>query len=133
MPKCKGCKNLTGANKVSYYVIPNPYVHKNDHRRFEIERERTDKWLRHLEGGFDTTNFTFSHNQMICEDHFEPSMFKDDMKAKVMGLLSRKLLKDGAYPTIFENNLAEGKQICDEVEKCNHQAVRTHSINIFSE
>ena len=131
MPRCKGCKNATGRNKVSYYVIPNPYLHKNDHRRFEIEKERTDKWLRNLKGGYDTTNFTFSRNQLICEEHFESSMFKDDVKGKVMGHPSRKLLKDDAYPTIFENCYAEEKRVCNEMEPQKHQIVRTHFILIF--
>eukprot|EP00112_Aurelia_sp_Birch-Aquarium-sp1_P004337 Seg149.4 transcript_id=Seg149.4/GoldUCD/mRNA.D3Y31 product="THAP domain-containing protein 5" protein_id=Seg149.4/GoldUCD/D3Y31 len=120
MPKCKGCKNLTGRNKVSYYVIPNPYLHKHDQEKFAIIKERAEKWLRNLKGGYDTTNFPFSRNQLICEEHFEPSMFKDDIKSRVMGLPSRKLLKEDAYPTIFENSIAEEKQVCLPIKPNSH-------------
>ena len=112
MPKCKGCKNSTGRNKVAFYVIPNPHRYRNDKDKFEIMKERADKWLRHLKGGYDTTNFPFSRNQMICEEHFEATMFKDDIKARVMGLPCRRLLRDDAYPTIFENGIGEEEQDC---------------------
>ena len=130
MPKCKGCKNSTGRNKVTYYVIPNPHRYENDKEKFEITKERANKWLRHLKGGYDTTNFPFSKNQVICEEHFEPSMFKDDIKAKIMGFPSRKLLKDDAYPTIFGSSIAEKKQVCHSRRSHNHMKVRAQIMMI---
>ena len=93
-------------------MIPNPHRYEKDKEKFEIMKERADKWLRHLKGGYDTTNFPFSKNQVLCEEHFEAAMFKDDIKARVMGLPCRKLLRDDAYPTIFGNSIGEEEESC---------------------
>ena len=45
---------------------------------------------------------------MVCEDHFHPLCIKDDIKARVMGLVpKKKALVDEAVPTIFKHKVYE--------------------------
>ena len=50
-----------------------------------------------------TEKFVFGKDKVLCEDHFESSMFKD-MKAKILGHTpNAKILKETAYPTRFDH------------------------------
>ena len=39
----------------------------------------------------------------VCSEHFEPSCFKRDLQAELMGTKPRNILKDDAVPTIFKH------------------------------
>ena len=99
-----GCDNMTGLHKKSFFRIPNPYTFIDDKDRFQSEKARTNKWLHSLKRGFVTEKFTFGKDKVLCEDNFESSMFKEDMKAKILGYTpNAKILKETAYPTRFDH------------------------------
>ena len=106
MPMCMavGCDNMTGLHKKSFFRIPNPCKFIDDKDRFQSEKGRTDKWLHSLKRGFVTEKFTFGKDKVLCKDYFESSMFKEDMKAKILGCTpNTKILKETAYPTPFDH------------------------------
>ena len=37
----------------------------------------------------------------VCSEHFEPSCFKRNLQAELMGTKPRNILKDDAVPAIF--------------------------------
>ncbi len=45
--------------------------------------------------------FKFGPHKKVCEDHFEPTCFVENLQAKLLGYESRKRLKADAVPTIF--------------------------------
>ncbi|XP_056022044.1 SKI3 subunit of superkiller complex protein-like [Ostrea edulis] len=46
-----------------------------------------------------------TRDKIVCERHFEKDCFKEDIRAKIMGYTpKRKLLKEDALPTIFDDS-----------------------------
>ena len=105
MPMCMvvGCDNMTGYYQKSFFRIPNPYKFKDNKDLFAKEKARTDKWLSSLKRGFTTEKFKFGKDRVLCDDHFVESMFKEDMKARLLGCAPSKILKGDAYPTKFSH------------------------------
>ncbi|XP_063967369.1 uncharacterized protein LOC135157003 isoform X2 [Lytechinus pictus] len=96
MPMCQafGCSKKQGEHpNHSFFSIPNPVT----------DRERCAKWLHNIgTDKFNVKTYKYVQSRVVCEDHFEPHCFQEDIRAKVMGYTSkRKLLKPDAVPTLF--------------------------------
>jgi hypothetical protein len=78
------CRNhSTRTTNVAYHVFP-----KNIKLR--------DAWIKKCRRGDDFNPRSGS----VCSDHFLESDYLDDIKNRLLGLPQRKLLKEGAIPTI---------------------------------
>ncbi|XP_071852268.1 uncharacterized protein [Apostichopus japonicus] len=97
MPQCQGCLNRRGEEGAGkgkrYYVIP-------DGKRFPEKRELAQKWLHNLGRGHTVDKFNFGKHKVVCEDHFLPGAFVEDIRARLMGEKPRKLLKPDALPEV---------------------------------
>ena len=78
------CTNHSANNK-------NISFHQLSSKKEEIKK----KWLYNLNRTFITEKLS------VCSEHFEPSCFKRDLQAELMGTKPRNILKDDAVPTIF--------------------------------
>ncbi|PIK42841.1 hypothetical protein BSL78_20311 [Apostichopus japonicus] len=82
MPQCQGCLNRRGEEGAGkgkrYYVIP-------DGKRFPEKRELAQKWLHNLGRGHTVDKFTFGKHKVVCEDHFRPEAFLEDIRAALDG------------------------------------------------
>lgn len=104
MPSCLAyqCANTTGRTneKKGFFIVPRPVN--------RTEKLRATRWLHNIGTGLNINKFTFGKNSVVCEDHFHPLCIKDDIKARVMGLVpKKKALVDGAVPTIFKHKVYE--------------------------
>ena len=99
MPSCAAfsCSNTTGRSNKQVFVIPNPI--KNS-----AEKARAAKWLHNMGSIYNIKTFSSLSMKVLCEDHFHPDCFKIDLKAKLLKGEDRKMLVDGAIPTIFSHN-----------------------------
>ena len=83
-----GCTNRSANNK-------NISFHRLSSKKEEIKK----KWLHNLNRKFIPETLS------VCSEHFEPSCFKRDLQAELMGTKPRNILKDDAVPTIFKHSL----------------------------
>ena len=58
----------------------------------------------------------------VCSEHFEPSCFKRDIQAELMGTKPRNILKDDAVPTIFKHSQGPCRKRVSSLERENMQA-----------
>eukprot|EP00057_Strongylocentrotus_purpuratus_P004206 XP_003728232.1 PREDICTED: uncharacterized protein LOC100889074 isoform X2 [Strongylocentrotus purpuratus] len=88
----KGCPNRSSrVLKKSMFSIPNP----------QKERDRCEKWLSILGSQkFKIETYECVRSRVVCEDHFKPECFEEDIRAKIMGYEPRKRLRPDAVPTI---------------------------------
>ena len=73
----------------------------------DTEKSRASKWLHNMGTGFTVRSFSFGRDKTLCEDHFQDDCFKEDLQAKLMGYKPKKLLRQGAVPTIFKHKIFE--------------------------
>ena len=98
MPNCSanGCSNSNIRNKeLSWFHFP-------------LKRPELKQWL-HNCGQNGCTKYS-----VVCSAHFEESCFKDDIYHRLMGQdpskrRRRRLLKQGAVPTIFSHRPQSSK------------------------
>ncbi|XP_048736547.2 uncharacterized protein LOC125651811 [Ostrea edulis] len=97
MPECqaKFCTVVRGKG-ISTFSIPNPP------KNYEL----CARWIHNLGNAkLNPKTFVFSRDKIVCERHFEKDCFKEDIRAKIMGYTpKRKLLKEDALPTIFDDS-----------------------------
>ena len=99
MPECQayGCLNKRGEGNSkgkSFFVIP-------DGRKYPEKRELSQQWLHNIGTGHTVEKFSFGKHKLVCEDHFKPDCFKEDLQARLMGTVPKKILKEYAVPEIF--------------------------------
>ncbi|KAJ8049969.1 hypothetical protein HOLleu_02957 [Holothuria leucospilota] len=100
MPECQayGCVNRRGEEGAGkgkrYFVIP-------DGKKNPEKRELSQRWLNNIGTGHSVEKFTFGKHKVVCEDHFRPECFEEDIRARLMGETPRKILKPDAVPEIF--------------------------------
>ena len=104
MPTCKayGCSNRTGRLEVkkSFFMIPRPVN--------EDEKLRAARWLHNIGTGHTVANYKFGKDVTLCEDHFDPICFKEDLMTKLTGIKPKTVRKDlvsGAVPSIFKHKV----------------------------
>ena len=103
MCQASGCSNRrTDPGKKGFFAIPDPLK----------DRERCVKWLNNIgTDKFNIQTYVYHKSRVVCEEHFTPDCFKEDIMAKVMGYTpSKKLLKPGTVPTIFLHHQTEKKR-----------------------
>ena len=101
---------MTGKQKMGFFIIPNPERLRNDPLKYAKERERVTKWFHNIGRGWRLETFQFSKDKVLCEKHFLPEMFQEDIRARLMGYTpSKKLLKPDAVPTVFSHRPAGEK------------------------
>ena len=85
-------------HQISTLRIPNPFKF-TDHNsaEFKQEKERAKKWLVSLKRGFTVDTFHFTKNKIICEEHFEPQMFEEDVRAKLLGCTPSRKTETRCY------------------------------------
>ena len=113
MPRCQAvhCDHMTGKQKMGFFIIPNPERLRYDPLKYAKERERVTKWFHNIGRGWRLETFQFSKDKVLCEKHFLPEMFQEDIRARLMGHTpSKKLLKPDAVPTIFSHRPAGKKR-----------------------
>ncbi|KAJ8028496.1 Histone deacetylase complex subunit SAP30L [Holothuria leucospilota] len=95
MPYCKayGCTNHSGRVKKSMFKLPDPDRRPEIFKQW-IDAINTDK--------FKVKPYVVNKHDVLCEDHFTPDCFEQNIRAKVMGFIPRgKRLKEDAVPSIF--------------------------------
>ena len=126
-----GCDNKTGVHQISTFRIPNPFKF-TDHNsaKFKQEKERAKKWLVSLKRGFTLDTFHFTKDKIICEEHFEPQMFEEDVLAKLLGCTpSRKRLKPDAIPTLFPYRKEPTKRYLSQQRFSKHEHDQVSSLH----
>ena len=82
---------------------------------FIKKEEIKKKWLHNLNRKFIPETLS------VCSEHFEPSSFKRDLQAELMGTKPRKILKNDAVPTIFKLSQGPSRKIICLLERENKQ------------
>ena len=100
-----GCTNRSANNK-------NISFHRLSSKKEEVKK----KWLYNLSRKF--TPETLS----VCSEHFEPSCFKSDLQAELMGTKPRNILKDDAVSSIFKPSQGPSRKRVSSLEIENKQA-----------
>ncbi|XP_077983994.1 uncharacterized protein LOC144438722 isoform X1 [Glandiceps talaboti] len=87
-----GCSNKIGrVPGKSFFKIPDAAKHN----------DLAKQWLCNIGVECSVSNFKFSKNKVVCEDHFEPDCFQRDLRNELLNCpQKRKLLKEGAIPTL---------------------------------
>ena len=88
---------------LSTFKIPNPFRFKDQNsEECRNDKERAQKWLHSLKRGFKIGTFKFTKDKRLCEKHFKPAMFEEDLQAKLLGYKPSCIkLKPTAVPTEF--------------------------------
>ena len=100
-----GCTNRSANNK-------NISFHQLLSKKEEIKK----KWLYNLNRKFIPETLS------VCSEYFEPSCFKRDLQAELMGTKPRNILKDDAVPTIFKHSQGPSRKRLSSLERENKQA-----------
>ena len=82
---------------------------------FIKKEEIKKKWLHNLNRKFIPETLS------VCSEHFEPSSFKPDLQAELMGTKPRKILKNDAVPTIFKLSQDPSRKRISLLERENKQ------------
>ena len=99
-----GCTNRSANNK-------NISFHRLSAKKEEIKKKR----LHNLNRKFSPEKLS------VCSGHFEPSYFKRDLQAVLMGTKPRNVMKDDAVPTIFKNSQCPSTKRVSSLERENKQ------------
>lgn len=102
MPQCQafGCSNLRGSldengEKIAFFPIP-------DSSKSEENYELCRQWIRAIgTDKFDHKKYKHHRDRVVCEKHFTPECFEEDLKARLMGTEPQKKLRQGSVPTLF--------------------------------
>ena len=100
-----GCTNRSANNK-------NISFHRLSSKTAEIKKT----WLHNLNRKF------IPETVSLCSEHFEPSCFKCDLQAELMGAKPRNILKNYAVPTIFKHSQGPSRKRISSLETENKQA-----------
>ena len=99
-----GCTNRSANNK-------NISFHRLSAKKEEIKKKR----LHNLNRKFSPEKLS------VCSGHFEPSYFKRDLQAVLLGTKPRNVMKDDAVPTIFKNSQCPSTKRVSSLERENKQ------------
>ena len=101
-----GCSNRSGkSDGRSFHPIPDPTK----------QPELCRKWLAAIKvEKFNPNTYKFDRNNVICSDHFLASDYEEDMRARLMKMKPRKLLKDGVVPSVFSHRAPPKSRISTE-------------------
>ena len=83
---------------------------------FIKKEEIKKKWLHHLIRKFIPETLS------VCSEHFEPSCFKRDLQAELIGKKPRNILKDDAVATIFKHSQGPSRKRVSSLKRENKQA-----------
>ena len=86
------------------------------YQSFWKKEEIKKKWLHNL------NRKSIPETLFVCSEHFEPSCFKRDLQAELMGTKPRNILKDDAVPTIFKHSQGPSRKRVSSLERENKQA-----------
>ena len=100
-----GCTNRSANNK-------NISFHRLSSKKEEIKK----KWLHNLNRKFIPETLS------VCSEHFEPSCFKRDLQAELMGTKPRNILKDDAVSTIFKHSQGPSRKRVSSLGRENKEA-----------
>jgi len=91
-----GCKNDSRKNKeCSYY-------------RFPKDSNLRDVWLAKISR--ENVPDVNSKDTVLCSEHFESRCFERDLKAELLGLKPKRILKSDAVPSIFVHRSPPSKR-----------------------
>ena len=83
---------------------------------FTKKEEIKKKWLHNLNRKF------IPETLFVSSEHFEPSCFKCDLPAGLIGTKPRNILKDYAVPTIFKHSQGPSRKRVSSLERESQQA-----------
>ena len=114
MPRCQAVNgdHMTGKQKMSYFIIPNPGRLRNDPLKYAKEREKATKWFHNNGRGWRSETFQISKEQSTLREALSSrNVPRGHYLTSLMGWMhSKKLLKSDVVPTIFSHRPAGKKR-----------------------